>query len=37
MSFKGKSYLVTGGTGFIGAGLVKGLARCRRPRALAGQ
>ena len=25
MSFKGKSYLVTGGTGFIGAGLVKGL------------
>lgn len=25
MSFKGKSYLVTGGTGFIGAGLIKGL------------
>jgi nucleoside-diphosphate-sugar epimerase len=25
MNFKGKSYLVTGGTGFIGAGLVKGL------------
>jgi nucleoside-diphosphate-sugar epimerase len=25
MTFKGKSYLVTGGTGFIGAGLVKGL------------
>jgi nucleoside-diphosphate-sugar epimerase len=25
MSFKGKSYLVTGSTGFIGAGLVKGL------------
>jgi nucleoside-diphosphate-sugar epimerase len=25
MSFKGKSYLVTGGTGFIGAGLVKAL------------
>src|ERR1043166_1958289 len=25
MSLKGKSYLVTGGTGFIGAGLVKGL------------
>ncbi|TAL05145.1 MAG: NAD(P)-dependent oxidoreductase [Verrucomicrobia bacterium] len=25
MSFKGKTYLVTGGTGFIGAGLVKSL------------
>ena len=25
MSSKGKTYLVTGGTGFIGAGLVKGL------------
>ena len=25
MSFKNKTYLVTGGTGFIGAGLVKGL------------
>jgi nucleoside-diphosphate-sugar epimerase len=25
MTFKGKSYLVTGGTGFIGAALVKGL------------
>src|SRR5262245_45606404 len=33
MNLKGRRYLVTGGTGFIGAGLVKGLlaagARCR--------